>query len=610
MYNHAWVTSANGDLNFDGDLYDATAYHNDYKFTSSSAYLATDARPGGDFEWWPATHSTTHDEGHFYMECSNRGLCDRKTGLCKCFEGYEGGACKRRVCPNDCSGHGVCRSVSQLLAEHNTVNSDSRVYTLWDKDMARTCKCDPGFTGPDCSEKYCPFGDDPLTTDYQIDEVQYVEVRSEQSTITQPLGGTATFSYKDHYGETWTTDPITIQHYDGSTSADQMATDLEAALESIPNDVFKDVTVTAGFCETVLPNKFINYGDSTSDQYNGGTNPTGFLRCPAAAATYSQKFLVVDASDASVKINGFSGTSGGPYEGTAVGGTAETDGTSSLRTCNLITYPECVRFKIEFSVNPGNLEQITADVSSVTINQKTNAQDATGQITTSSVDQLLLVTDQYATFGYTLTSTVVVSSSDDQGTITTSTNTITFGTASSTLFTFPVGVKIDLYCTTSSVKAYLGRYTTSTTTTAAADIIVVEKIIAPNGDCAIAGAGTVEVRLVTHYIDTNVDFSEENIVGYAINFNTFIGASQFANAKVASTSYPAAGVGYIFFEGTTDYTSSQASAADVDLILYGVGSKENVECGDRGLCDRETGDCKCFIGYTGDSCSIQHSLAV
>lgn len=27
---------------------------------------------------------------HYYMECSNKGLCDRKTGECSCYDGYDG----------------------------------------------------------------------------------------------------------------------------------------------------------------------------------------------------------------------------------------------------------------------------------------------------------------------------------------------------------------------------------------------------------------------------------------------------------------------------------------------------------------------------------------
>ena len=35
-------------------------------------------------------------------------------------------------------------------------------YELWDKTLTMGCKCDPGFTGPDCSLKLCRYGVDPL----------------------------------------------------------------------------------------------------------------------------------------------------------------------------------------------------------------------------------------------------------------------------------------------------------------------------------------------------------------------------------------------------------------------------------------------------------------
>ena len=44
------------------------------------------------------------------VECSDAGICDRDTGACTCFDGYDGSACQRSACPNDCSGHGQCRS--------------------------------------------------------------------------------------------------------------------------------------------------------------------------------------------------------------------------------------------------------------------------------------------------------------------------------------------------------------------------------------------------------------------------------------------------------------------------------------------------------------------
>jgi hypothetical protein len=80
--------------------------------------LSTLAAPGGTWESWPGDAvQKTQDEGHFYMECSNQGLCDRGTGVCECFEGYNGRACAATSCPNDCSGKGTCSSIAEMAVK-------------------------------------------------------------------------------------------------------------------------------------------------------------------------------------------------------------------------------------------------------------------------------------------------------------------------------------------------------------------------------------------------------------------------------------------------------------------------------------------------------------
>lgn len=77
--------------------------------------LETIGAPEGTWESWPGDATEkTQDEGHFYMECSNQGMCDRGSGECDCFDGYTGIACESTTCPNDCSGNGRCLSVADM----------------------------------------------------------------------------------------------------------------------------------------------------------------------------------------------------------------------------------------------------------------------------------------------------------------------------------------------------------------------------------------------------------------------------------------------------------------------------------------------------------------
>lgn len=90
----------------------STLSHTDY-------YIKTDGTP-------------LSDTAHYYMECSNKGLCDRTVATCACFIGYEGNACQRATCPNLCSGHGVCKTNRELAdGDHGNI------YELWDADLVR-----------------------------------------------------------------------------------------------------------------------------------------------------------------------------------------------------------------------------------------------------------------------------------------------------------------------------------------------------------------------------------------------------------------------------------------------------------------------------------------
>lgn len=107
-----------------------------------------------------AAFPVAKNNAHPMVECSGKGKCDRNTGECECHANYDGMACERTVCPNDCSGRGVCLTQKALAAEAGTTYD-----TPWDAEKQVGCKCDIGYRGPDCSRKECPSGEDVMGGD-------------------------------------------------------------------------------------------------------------------------------------------------------------------------------------------------------------------------------------------------------------------------------------------------------------------------------------------------------------------------------------------------------------------------------------------------------------
>jgi hypothetical protein len=90
-YDFAFVDTPIGDLNHDGLVKGSSYVTPTYSLGTSNvpAYemFPTDASQG--------RFQAQQDEAHFYMECSGKGDCDRKTGQCVCYVGYTGSACQR-----------------------------------------------------------------------------------------------------------------------------------------------------------------------------------------------------------------------------------------------------------------------------------------------------------------------------------------------------------------------------------------------------------------------------------------------------------------------------------------------------------------------------------
>lgn len=230
MFGPAFVDTPLGDLNYNGQIdgvNDWVAYNSEvYKFGTTEVFPACEN----------SNSTVLKQTAHGYRECSNAGLCNRKTGECECFMGFEGVSCQRRLCPGitQCSGHGICATAKSIARADN-----KNTYELWDKDLSTACICDNGYEGIDCSLRKCKYGFDPLYID-DIRGVQvavfYIAIMTTSPTIDfydgQHIGtpGYFTILYQDFHGKVWTTDEIK----QGAT-----CDDIIAALLGIPQNVLK-----------------------------------------------------------------------------------------------------------------------------------------------------------------------------------------------------------------------------------------------------------------------------------------------------------------------------------------------------------------------------------
>jgi len=191
---------------------------------------------------------------HKYAECANRGICNRETGECTCFEGYEGKACQRTSCPNDCSGHGTCEYIEDMhyAATWNDYTNqffieDPKVfsYTDWDNRKIRGCVCDATYGDVDCSKRMCPYGNDVLdvrddlliSLKYQVQELKFAASREIESLDSK----TFALTFKSKLNETFTTIPIVFDEMD----LHDLTRDIQLALLNLPNRVVDGVTVIA-----------------------------------------------------------------------------------------------------------------------------------------------------------------------------------------------------------------------------------------------------------------------------------------------------------------------------------------------------------------------------
>jgi len=208
----------------DPPQYEILTSHISYQ-TGIRVRIATAAVAGDIYTFQVLRLAGTHylegndNSFHQQVECSGRGMCDRVTGQCKCFVGYDGESCQRTACKNSCSGHGICQDESHFFTDSGT-GTDYKLSTIpedaylgpYDAKKQMGCKCDAGFRGFDCSLQECPSGTDPLLADYitSLGASGYIhDIDFQQDTLARDCSGRGVCDYssgnckcfKGYFGE-------------------------------------------------------------------------------------------------------------------------------------------------------------------------------------------------------------------------------------------------------------------------------------------------------------------------------------------------------------------------------------------------------------------------
>jgi len=493
---------------------------------------------------------------HNYMECSNKGICDRTTGDCECFDGYDGAACQRASCANDCSGHGTCQSIAQIAD-----NYFGNVYAFWDKKATRGCVCDAGYDAPDCSQRKCKYGTDPLYVDDATARTTKVAI----ALSTFAANSKIAIKFYDVFGEDYTTQFFNPLGADAAASCLLFVN----ALKALPNNAVPSVNCySANFVAATSITVTLDFV----------SNP-GYLKMPELVTANSNGVSTISTTVASIS------------------------------TVDIGEFTDYWATSCSLSVSP---KMMVAGTPAVGANQVISA-DGTAAL---SADDLKALKKCLGDADGNAANNVEITNWD----IPLPATFIHVAKASQTVASASSFIRTENLLITSATMEVINTMTDITQTL---KLYVTDGTAKKVGAGAITVAANANsfnaVTDVTCETSGSTPAASNCIqvgsriwlVNNAVNTEKNQGLLYTVVKVVKNSETP-------FVTVTLDYkvTSQVAAEAAETMFIYqfipaSTGNYEYVsQCSNRGACDSDTGLCTCFKGYTKDDCSQQSSLAM
>merc|ERR1711865_1347407 len=549
-----------------------------------------------------------NDQAHDYSECSSNGICDRKTGECTCNDGFTGDACRYAACPNGCNGHGTCEYINEIATDSSIQygSVSDRSYDLWDAEKSRFCKCDGYWSGPDCSERMCPRGNDPLTTmtpdkiggnTAEVQEVQTIDIRGallqEDYGEYIGLGGDFTLSYVDAYNQEWTTRPIRV-----ATKIQQTKVSANAWLAEI---AIADVSASSTITDTQRRLNIFELYDTIRVHGAGYTPETGSDDTAYGVATITKIDCSYELSLAGVRVDKPCVMTVSPQLRATSAATAE------LIISLVNTDTGGIGVKRMLSELPNQvIPSITVDE---TIGFDSNSYKVTFSDSANSGDQHML--------------TCKVASCDTDGCQPRKKaikglyriSTASTGTAVNSVTSAVAGTFTNIQLGTVELINQEGTTDDSTA------IVTLKTVSALTFDANYLTAMVNNEKQTLYQIQ---DFTDDSI-GAVTGGQKAQALATVTGLGVNTQVITATNDGYykVTLTAATGYTvegSVTAVGAGVACVIKKVadspctvtetqkGTSELLDCSRHGNCDSQTGLCACFPGYTGEACSTQTVL--